>query len=226
MKGPLSKKEERASVSQGWIITHYRPNTRDTMVGYAGAVKDTLLQQNDPRNTAALWYLQIIMVTVKVNIIPFILWFNTFLTIQYLLWVLSYATFSRKLYPPETKMWATWVALGCSWGSAITHHGTRQGWGHWLCYNGAGNTKVDGTKIGCNAPILEGCVHICTCLSTCTHLYLPIYDKAAVETKLCTLQSWLMSHSDARRGVARLAWHRLTSTLLILSTGRTTKPEL
>ena len=57
MKGPLSKKEELASVSQGWIITHYRPNTRDTMVGYAGAVKDTLLQQNDPRNTAALWYL-------------------------------------------------------------------------------------------------------------------------------------------------------------------------
>ena len=57
MKGPLSKKEERTSVSQGWIITHYRPNTRDTMVGYAGAVKDTLLQQNDPRNTAALWYL-------------------------------------------------------------------------------------------------------------------------------------------------------------------------
>ena len=54
IKGPLSKKEERASVSQGWIITHYRPNTRDTMVGYAGAVKDTLLQQNDPRNTAAL----------------------------------------------------------------------------------------------------------------------------------------------------------------------------
>ena len=66
-------------------------------------------------------------------------------------------------------MWATWVALGCSWGSAITHHGTRQGWGHWLCYNyGAGNTKVDGTKIGCNTPILEGCVHICTFLSTCT----------------------------------------------------------
>ena len=66
---------------------------------------------------------------------------------------------------------------------------------------------------------------MCTFLSTCAHLYLPIYDKAAVQTKLCTLQSWLMSHSDARRGVARLAWHRLTSTLLILSTGRTTKPE-
>ena len=103
IKGPLSKKEERASVSEGWIITHYRPNTRDTMVGYARAVKDTLVQQNDPRNTAALWYLQIIMVTVKVNIIPFILWFNTVLTFQYILLVLFSATFSRKLYPPGPK---------------------------------------------------------------------------------------------------------------------------
>ena len=43
------------------------------------------------------------MVTVKVNIIPFILWFNTVLTFQYIPLVLSSATFSRKLYPPGPK---------------------------------------------------------------------------------------------------------------------------